>query len=117
MTWQFAAQIIADRFGFVTATGVEMPTSPTGVLSGTVGRHFADDDKRRFAEAYSASNGFDLGNCGAVGDAKSDLPLFGAVAFSIALNATPAARNAATVSLDAGDLRAVLDVLPGFTAS
>lgn len=115
VTWRFAAQVIADRFGFVAATGVEMPNTAAGVLSGRIERHFDNDDKRRFAEAYAGANGFGLGHCMAVGDALSDLPLFGAVGFSVALNATPAAREAASVSLDTDDLRAVLGVMPDLT--
>ncbi|MFC5098584.1 hypothetical protein [Amycolatopsis plumensis] len=44
--------------------------------------------------------------CSAVGDSRSDLPLFAAVGTSIAFNATPAARVVATHVVDGPDLRA-----------
>jgi phosphoserine phosphatase len=47
----------------------------------------------------------------AVGDSRSDVPLFERVGMSIALNATPDARAAATHALDTEDLRDVLALL------
>jgi phosphoserine phosphatase len=46
-----------------------------------------------------------------IGDSRSDVPLFRQVDLSIALNAAPDARNAATHVLDADDLRNVLPML------
>jgi phosphoserine phosphatase len=48
----------------------------------------------------------------AVGDARSDIPLFGAVGFSVALNATPVAQAAASISLRSDRLPDVLAVIP-----
>jgi phosphoserine phosphatase len=52
--------------------------------------------------------GVDLRRCVAVGDGRSDLPLFATVGLTTAFNATPAARAAAHVQVDTTDLRAVL---------
>src|SRR5690606_32562150 len=50
-------------------------------------------------------------SCGAVGDSRSDLPLFASVGLSVAFNASAGARGAATVAVDDDDLRGVLPVL------
>jgi phosphoserine phosphatase len=52
------------------------------------------------------------GRCAAVGDGRSDVPLFTEIGLAIALNATPAAARAtAHVSVDGTDLRTVLPLL------
>jgi phosphoserine phosphatase len=53
-----------------------------------------------FAASYCDANDIDLAECIAVGDSRSDFPLFEAVGLSIALNATAQAREAASVALD-----------------
>ncbi|MFG3602471.1 HAD hydrolase family protein [Micromonospora chersina] len=67
--------------------------------------------KRDFAVSVAAELGVDPKRCVAVGDGRSDVPLFAAVGLAIAFNATPAARAAAHVSFDGPDLRAVLPLL------
>ncbi|WP_052318815.1 HAD hydrolase family protein [Streptomyces pluripotens] len=49
--------------------------------------------------------------CGAIGDSRSDLPLFASVGLSVAFNASAAAWAAATTAVDAGDLRTVIPTL------
>ncbi|GHG21396.1 hypothetical protein GCM10017567_45130 [Amycolatopsis bullii] len=71
------------------------------VLGGAGGRGWLLHRPGRFAPE----------RCAAVGDSRSDLPLFAAVGTSIALNATPAARAVATHVVDGRDLRAVIPVL------
>ena len=113
MTWRFAAEVLRERYGFVAASGTELGEEPEGVLSGRVSLYFDEHDKRRFVEDWCAARDLRLERCLAVGDSRSDIPLFEAVGFSIALNATPAARAAATVALDTEDLRDVLTLIPG----
>ena len=72
---------------------------------------FDELNKRDFAVSVAAELGVELGRCAAVGDGRSDVPLFAEVGLAIALNATPAARAAAHVSVDGTDLRAVLPIL------
>jgi len=48
-----------------------------------------------------------------VGDSRSDLPLFGAVGFSVALNGTQAANAAASVAIQTDNLADVLGLIPG----
>lgn len=112
VTWRFAAEVVRARYGFAAACGTEMPCDETGLLGGRVDRFFDEHDKRRFVERYCAERGIPLARCIAVGDSRSDVPLFGAVGFSIALNATPEARAAATAAIDTDDLTDILAVIP-----
>jgi phosphoserine phosphatase len=59
-------------------------------------------------ESWCAQNGYAMSQVAAVGDARSDITLFGRVGMSIALNATGEARRAADHVLDTRDL---LDIL------
>ena len=111
VTWRFAAEVLRERYGLVATCGTEL-SQEQGVLRGQVSRYFDEHDKRRFVEDWCSARGLRLERCIAVGDSRSDIPLFEAVGFSIALNATAAARAAATVALDTEDLRDVLGVIP-----
>ena len=77
------------------ASGTEMQ-APDGVLSGVVSRYFDEHDKLRFVEDWCAQNGYSMSQVAAIGDSRSDVPLFQQVGMSIALNATPDARAVAT---------------------
>jgi phosphoserine phosphatase len=88
--------------------------STGGVLCGTVSRYFDEHDKLHWVEEWCAQNGYSMSQVAAVGDSRSDIPLFHRVGLSIALNATPDARAAATQTLDTSDVRDVLTLLePG----
>jgi phosphoserine phosphatase len=110
ITWSFAAEMLRDRFGFAAVSGTEMQAS-NGVLSGTVSRYFDEHDKVRFVEEWCAKNRFSMSQVAAIGDSRSDVPLFRRAGMSIALNATPDARAAAAHVLDTEDLRDVLALL------
>jgi len=112
ITWSFAAEMLKERYGFAAASGTEMQ-APDGVLSGVVSRYFDEHDKLRFVEDWCAQNGYSMSQVAAIGDSRSDVPLFHRVGMSIALNATPDARAAATHVLDTEDLRDVLALLQG----
>lgn len=112
VTWRFAAEIIASRYGFISASGTEMGINWNAKLTGEVSRHFDEFDKLRFVEAYCREHGIPLSRVFAVGDSRSDVPLFGAVGFSIALNATPQAKAAASVSVASEDLTDILGLVP-----
>lgn len=110
ITWRFAAEMLRERYGFTAVCGTEMQMSD-GVLSGTVSRYFDEHDKVRFVEGWCAQNGFSMSQVAAVGDSRSDVPLFHRTGMSIALNATSDARAAAAQVLDTEDLRDVLALL------
>lgn len=81
VTWRFAAEIIRERHGFLAACGTEMSHDDDGVLGGEVSRQFDEHDKRRFIEEYFARHGLALDRCIAIGDSRSDVPLFACVGF------------------------------------
>jgi phosphoserine phosphatase len=110
ITWRFAAEMLRERYGFAAVSGTEMQISD-GVLSGTVTRYFDEHDKARFVEEWCARNGYSMSEVAAVGDSRSDVPLFERAGMSIALNATPDARAAATHVLDTDNLYDVLAFL------
>ncbi|HEY2633050.1 MAG TPA: HAD-IB family phosphatase [Solirubrobacteraceae bacterium] len=110
ITWRFAAEMLLERHGFAAASGTEMEIAD-GVLSGNVARYFDEFDKARFVDHWCESNGYSMRQVAAIGDSRSDVPLFERVGMSIALNATPDARAAATHVLDTDDLCDVLALL------
>ncbi|MGA7706089.1 MAG: HAD-IB family phosphatase [Solirubrobacteraceae bacterium] len=117
ITWSFAAEMLRERYGFAAVSGTRMETID-GVLSGRVARYFDEHDKVCFVEDWCAQNGFSMSQVAAVGDSRSDVPLFRRTGTSIALNATPDAREAATHTLDSDDLCDVLALLrPASTLS
>jgi phosphoserine phosphatase len=81
------------------------------VLSDTVARYFDEFDKARFVDEWCTSNGYSMSQVATVGDSPSDVPLFERVGMSIALNATPDARAAATYVLDTDNLCDVFALL------
>jgi uncharacterized protein len=110
VTWRFAAEAVADRYGFDAYCGTEMPVKD-GRLVGLVRRHFDAEHKAAFVDRVCAERGASPSRAAAVGDSRSDLPMFARVGFSIALNADDEARQAATVSIETDDLRDVLPLL------
>jgi phosphoserine phosphatase len=112
VTWTFAAEEFRRRHGFAAVSGTEIDVDAAGVPTGGVRRHFDEWDMLKFVASYCEANGIDLAECIAVGDSRSDVPLFEAVGLSIALNATSQAREAASVVLDTEDLTDILDLIP-----
>jgi HAD superfamily phosphoserine phosphatase-like hydrolase len=110
VTWRYAAERVADRYGFDAVCGTEMAVRD-GRLTGQVSRHFNADQKGDFFDRVCAERGVPAAKAAAVGDSRSDLPTFARAGFSIALNADDEARAAASVSLDSDDLRDVLPLL------
>jgi phosphoserine phosphatase len=110
ITWRFAAEFLQERHAFAAVSGTELRIAD-GVVGNHVSRYFDEHDKLRFVEEWCAERDVSLVDVAAVGDSRSDLPLFGRVGRSIALNATPDARHAATVVIDTEDLRDVLPLL------
>lgn len=110
ITWRFAAEFLRRRHGFDAVCGTPIEIEGD-VVTGRVARYFEEQDKRDFVTGWCADNDVQLRDVVAVGDSRSDLPLFAAVGRSVALNATRQARAAATDALDTDDLRDVLPLL------
>jgi phosphoserine phosphatase len=110
VTLRAAAQVVAARFGFDDWCGTELAVAD-GHFTGALSRHCDAEDKAGFVEDVCALRGVSVSEAAAVGDSRSDLPMFERVGFSIALNADAGARAAATTALDTDDLRDVLPLL------
>ncbi|MHA6765608.1 HAD family hydrolase [Streptacidiphilus sp. PAMC 29251] len=115
LAWDPVGRHIAERFGFRAFCGAELEVS-SGRYTGRVRRDFDEYDKRDFALRQAREGGVDPTRCAAVGDSRSDLPLFAAAGLSIAFNATPAARAAASTAVDGDDLRTVIPALRAWQA-
>jgi phosphoserine phosphatase len=110
VTWSFAARALANRYNMDGYAGAQM-IEENGILAGRVLQHFEAEDKVRFVEGFARQHGIPLAQCAAIGDSRSDIPLFGSVGCAIALNATSEARAAASRALDTHDMRDVLPLL------
>ncbi|HEY2718793.1 MAG TPA: HAD-IB family phosphatase, partial [Solirubrobacteraceae bacterium] len=97
--WSFAAEMLRERYGFAAVSGTEMQASD-GILSGRISRYFDEHDKASFVEKWCARRGVSMDQVAAVGDSRSDIPLFRRAGLSIALNATPDAKEVATHMLE-----------------
>ena len=103
LAWSPVGRYLTDRFGFHAFSGPRLETTD-GRFTGRVACHFDEYDKRDFALAQTRDLGLAPRSCGAVGDSRSDLPLFASVGLSVAFNASAGARAAATVTVDDDDL-------------
>jgi phosphoserine phosphatase len=112
VTWTFAAECVRDRFGFAATCGTEM-AEEGGELLGVVSRYCEPEDKQDFVKEYCGARQIPMSAVVAVGDARSDIPLFEAAGFSVALNATPAARAAGTIAVESDSLLDALSLVPG----
>ena len=110
LAWDVVGAYLCDRFGFDQACGPRLEVID-GRYSGHVAELFDELAKRDFAVGLAAELGVQRRWCAAVGDGRSDVPLFGAVGLPVAFNANPAARAAAHASIDGNDLRTVLPLL------
>ncbi|MFF3212073.1 HAD family hydrolase [Streptomyces sp. NPDC002886] len=107
LAWSPVGGYLTDRFGFHAFSGPRLETAG-GRFTGRVARHFDEYDKRDFALTQARELGLASLSCGAVGDSRSDLPLFASVGVAVAFNASECARTAATAVVDGDDLRGVL---------
>jgi phosphoserine phosphatase len=113
VTWTFAAQCFANLFGFAAVSGCVMGVDEVGVLSGKVLQHFEPADKVRFVERYCHELGVTTRDVVAIGDGRSDIPLFEVAGFSVALNASAEARACASVAVDSNSFLDALSAVPG----
>ena len=110
LAWDAVGAYLCRRFGFDRASGPRLEVIG-GRYTGEVAEHFDELDKRDFAMSAAAELSVKPAQCAAIGDSRSDLPLFAEVGMAIAFNASPTARAAAHAATDGTDLRAVLPLL------
>jgi phosphoserine phosphatase len=113
ITWEFASRHVARAFGFDAWTGCLMNESHPGTLSGRLELVCDENDKRDFVLRYCEQRDVNVDQVFAVGDSRSDVPLFRVVGHSIAINASSAAKAAASSSIDTFNLTDVLKLVPG----
>lgn len=110
LAWEPVGRLLCERFGFDGACGPAVERRGD-TYTGVVERHFDEFDKRDFALATAASLAVPLSLCAAVGDSRSDVPLFEQVGFSIAFNANPQVQARASACAGGSDLRVIIPLL------
>lgn len=110
LAWAPVGAYLCESYGFEGACGPSM-VAARGVYSGEVATHLDEFGKRDFALATARALGLEASSCGAVGDSRSDLPLFEAVGLSIAFNADDRLAARSDVGVVGDDLTAILPYL------
>ena len=113
LAWAPVGDYLCGRFGFAGRCG-PVPEQVGGRYTGAVAAHLDEDGKRDHAAGVARDLGLTLLDCAAVGDGRSDVPLFASVGFPIAFNATAPLQAMARACVAGDDLRAVLPVLSGW---
>lgn len=114
VSWSFAARGLADLWGFSQVCGADLELDQSsGLFTGRISRHFAPEDKAAFVAEHCRRVGIGMEQVVAIGDSRSDLPLFRAVGFSVALNASSDARATASTAVDGPSFLAALHAVPG----
>jgi phosphoserine phosphatase len=108
ITWSFTVECFAKIYGFSACCGTGMKMH-NGRLTGEVTNYCSEQDKLKFFLDSCRNFNIDLEDTVAIGDSRSDHPIFRKAGYSIALNADNVTKKIATCSLDTDDL---LDVLP-----
>lgn len=117
VSWSFAARALADLWGFSKVCGADLDLDAvTGRFTGRVALHFRPEDKAAFVQQHCQRAGIGMDRVVAIGDSRSDLPLFEAVGFSVALNATADARAAATIAVDGPSFLTALHAVPDLSS-
>ena len=93
-------------FGFDSVWGSLYPETQEQLHDSS--RYLSAPDKLRIATAVAADAEVPMAASVAFGDSLSDVPLFGSVGFSVALNADQHLTNHATMHLFGTDLREIL---------
>jgi phosphoserine phosphatase len=116
LAWKPVGEVFAERYGFMASSGPTLQIGPGGAFTGEVESDFAECDKPTFVASLCRTLDIGMSEVFHVGDARSDIPLFGAVGYSVALNATPEAQACASASVDSDSLFDVLRAVPGLRA-
>ncbi len=107
----FAIERMCERFGFDFSIGTEH-IFKNGIHTGKIGHLVALEDKPN--EVIKMAKKFGIASFEqivAVGDSRSDVELFKKVGFSIAINATKEAKDAASFSIETDNLVDVVEII------
>ncbi|KAI5357643.1 Putative HAD superfamily protein [Septoria linicola] len=116
LAWQPVSDSIARRLGFTPNGGPRVGIS-NSIYDGTVAEHFDEYDKRDRAIALAIDRHVPLERCCAIGDSRSDIPLFNALSASLALNANVTAQEAATAAMNTQNLGEIVPWLEEWVRS
>ena len=103
LTWEFAVEWIAERFGgdYFVGTGL----SPDGELT-----HFWPEDKAVWVARLARKLGVDMGDVAAVGDSRGDVPMLLAVGHPYWVGETvPVELDGKVIHEPDGDIRVVAE--------
>jgi phosphoserine phosphatase len=110
ITFDFAAQYVAGRFGFGRVAATALEWSDDGEATGNVAAALEDSDKCCFLQRLCDDLGISVAQALFVGDARSDIPAINMAGWSVGFNPTPAVEDLASASVHhSTDLR---DLLP-----
>ena len=107
LAWGVVGAFFCERYGFDGYVGSELEVVD-GVCTGGVALALESEGKCAYARELCAARGVDLAACVAIGDSRSDIPLFELVGTSIAFNATEEAERAATRAYRGPDIAEAL---------
>ena len=103
LAWRPVGTYLCEVFGFDDCCGPTLEVRG-GVFTGVALGSCDEYGKRDFAKGLAEQHGLSLDRCAAIGDSRSDLPLFGEVGLAIAFNADRDTRAHAHVQIDSIDL-------------
>ena len=108
--WSFLVEPFATEYGFDSYCGTGMRIRE-GLLTGEIHNYCTSQEKLRYFLDTCKSYNISTVDTIAIGDSKSDHPVFKEAGYSIALNADEDTRKLATYSINTDDL---WDILPFF---
>jgi phosphoserine phosphatase len=110
LAWEPVGAYLCEVFGFEATCGPRLEYAD-GRYTGAVALHFSPFAKRDFAQEVARSAGLSMNRCAAIGDSRSDVPLFGEVGLAVAFNGDEHVSEIADVQVAGNDLRKVLPAL------
>ncbi len=108
--WRFLVEQFAREYGFDSYCGTEMKRL-NGVLTGEMENYCNAQDKLQYCLDICKSYNIPGADTIAIGDCRSDHPVFRVAGKSIAFNADEDTKNLATYSLETSDLSYILTLL------
>ena len=108
--WDFLVEPFASEYVFDSYCGTRMKIQ-NGILTGELEDFCTAQDKLRYFLSFCNDYKIPISDTIAIGDSKSDHPVFKEAGMSIALNADEETKNLTTYSIDTVDL---LNILPFF---
>lgn len=116
LAWRPVGNYLCETFGFYDCCGPTLEIRD-GIFTGAALGSCDQYGKRDFAKRVAELHGLSLDRCAAIGDSRSDLPLFGEVGLAVAFNADRSARALAHAQVDSNDLSDAIPALERWLAT